>query len=40
VVRTAVLGSMDSGLVASLSLTGVSYENAQAIIERFLERVP
>jgi hypothetical protein len=31
---------MNSGLASSLSLTGVTYENAQAIIQRFLERVP
>jgi hypothetical protein len=39
-VRMATLGSMNSGLASSLSLTGVTYENAQAIIQRFLERVP
>lgn len=37
--RFAVVGRPRQGLVSTLSLSGVSYENAQAVVRRFLEAI-
>lgn len=39
VVRAAAIGTGDQGLVTTLSLAGVSYENAEAVARRFLESI-
>jgi hypothetical protein len=39
VLQTAVLGRRDSGLVSTLTLSGVSYENVRAVTSRYLERI-
>ena len=39
VLQTAVLGRRDSGLVSTLTLSGVSYENVAALTSRLLERI-
>jgi serine protease Do len=39
VLQTAVLGRRDSGLVSTLTLSGVSHENIQSLTTRYLERI-
>jgi serine protease Do len=39
VLQTAVLGRGDSGLVSTLTLSGVSYENVESLTTRYLERI-
>jgi hypothetical protein len=39
VLKVAVLGNKDSGLVSTLSLSGVSYENVTRLTNRYLERL-
>jgi hypothetical protein len=39
VLQTAVLGRRDSGLVSTLRLSGVSYENIAVLTKRYLERI-
>ena len=38
-VKAAVLGTRDTGLVTTLSLSGVSYVNARHVARRYLERI-
>lgn len=38
-IRTAVLGTTESGLVTTLALSGVSFENAHAVARRYLEQI-
>ncbi|MDQ6831086.1 MAG: serine protease [Gemmatimonadota bacterium] len=38
-LRVAVLGHTDSGLITTLTLAGVSFENAERITRRFLDRI-
>jgi serine protease Do len=38
VIKAAVLGHRDAGLVATLTLSGVSFANIEALTTRFLER--
>jgi hypothetical protein len=39
VVKAASLGGGDTGLVTTLTLSGVSFENAQRVARRYLERI-
>lgn len=39
VLKVAVLGRRDSGLVSTLTLSGVTYDNIEALTERYLESV-
>ena len=39
VLRTAVLGGRNAGVVTVLELSGVSFENAQLVARRYLERI-
>jgi serine protease Do len=38
-VKAAVLGSSETGLVTTLSLSGVTFENAHALARRYLEQI-
>ncbi len=38
-LKAAVLGARDAGVVTSLSLSGVSFENAQRLTRKYLERI-
>ncbi len=38
-LRVAVLGHANSGLISTLTLSGVSFENAERITRRYLERI-
>ena len=38
-LKAAVLGARDAGVVTSLSLSGVSFENAQRLTKKYLERI-
>jgi serine protease Do len=38
-VKAAVLGTSETGLVTSLSLSGVTFENAHALARRYLEQI-
>jgi hypothetical protein len=38
VIKAAVLGHRDAGLVATLTLSGVSFANVERLTTRFLER--
>ena len=38
VIKAAVLGDREAGLVATLTLSGVSFENVERLTARFLER--
>jgi serine protease Do len=39
VLQTAVLGRRDAGLVSTLRMSGVSYENVTALTKRYLEQI-
>ena len=39
VLKVAVLGRRDSGLVSTLTLSGASFENINRLTGRYLERV-
>ena len=39
IVKAAVLGSSETGLVTTLSLSGVTFENAHALARRYLEQI-
>jgi hypothetical protein len=39
VLKVAVLGNRDSGLVSTLTLSGVSFENVDRLTSRYLERI-
>lgn len=39
VIRIAALGDSRAGMISTLTLSGVSFENAQRVAERFLERM-
>ncbi|MEO8449217.1 MAG: serine protease [Gemmatimonadota bacterium] len=39
VVKAAVLGARDTGLITSLTLSGVSFPNAERLAKSFLERI-
>jgi hypothetical protein len=39
VLRAAALGSTQTGLVTTLTLSGVSFANAQRITRRYLESI-
>jgi serine protease Do len=39
VLKVAVLGRADSGLISTLSLTGVTHESIDALSQRYLERI-
>jgi hypothetical protein len=39
VLRVAVLGRGDAGLVSTLTMTGVTYENVDRLSRRYLERI-
>ena len=39
VIRTAALGARNVGLVSTLSLSGVSFDNVQALTRRYLENI-
>lgn len=38
-LKAAVLGARDAGVITSLSLSGVSFENAQRLAKKYLERI-
>lgn len=38
-LKAAVLGARDAGVVTTLSLSGVSFENAQRLTRKYLERI-
>jgi hypothetical protein len=38
-IKSAVLGSAETGLVSTLSLSGVTFENAHALARRYLEQI-
>ena len=38
-LKAAVLGARDAGVITSLSLSGVSFENAQRLTKKYLERI-
>lgn len=38
-LKAAVLGARDAGVVTSLSMAGVSFENAQRLARKYLERI-
>jgi len=39
VIKATALGAGDTGLVTALTLSGVSFENAQRLARRYLERI-
>jgi hypothetical protein len=39
VLKVAVLGRNDAGLVSTLTLSGASFENIQTLATRFMERI-
>jgi hypothetical protein len=39
VLKVAVLGRGDSGLVSTLTLSGVTFENVDRLARRYLERI-
>jgi hypothetical protein len=38
-IKAAVLGTSETGLVSTLSLSGVTFENAHVLARRYLEQI-
>jgi len=39
VLKAATLGSRNAGLITTLSLSGVSFDNVQSVSRRYLENI-